>query len=66
MGESACDYKEIFRRVKCKLACLLHFCVVCFLFDQLGDELKNYLRFKKSIARFKKEQAFGEIQTVWI
>jgi len=66
MGESACDYKEILRRVKCKLSCLLHFCVVCFLFDQLGDELKNYLRFKKSIARFKKEQAFGEIQTVWI
>jgi hypothetical protein len=32
----------------------------------LGGELKNYLRFKKSIARFKKEQAFGEIQTVWI
>ncbi|WP_171429425.1 hypothetical protein [Acinetobacter lactucae] len=45
---------------------LLHFCVICFLFDQLSDGLRNYLRFKKSIAKFKKEQAFGEIQTVWI
>lgn len=66
MGESACDYKEILRGVKSKLSCLLHFCVVCFLFDQLSRELRNYLRFKKSIAKFKKEQAFGEIQTVWI
>ncbi|MFW6710621.1 hypothetical protein [Acinetobacter pittii] len=48
------------------MSCLLHFCVVCFLFDQLNGELRNYLHFKKSIARFKKEQAFGEIQTVWI
>lgn len=66
MGESACDYKEILRRVKSKLSSLLHFCVVCFLFDQLSDGLRNYLRFKKSIVKFKKEQAFGEIQTVWI
>ncbi|NUF37703.1 hypothetical protein [Acinetobacter lactucae] len=48
------------------MSCLLHFCVVCFLFDQLSRELRNYLRFKKSIARFKQEEAFGEIQTVWI
>ncbi|MBJ9703862.1 hypothetical protein I5518_08335 [Acinetobacter calcoaceticus] len=26
----------------------------------------NYLHFKNSIARFKQEQAFEEIQTVWI
>ncbi|MCU4347124.1 hypothetical protein KTH05_05090 [Acinetobacter lactucae] len=48
------------------MSSLLHFCVVCFLFDQLSDGLRNYLRFKKSIVKFKKEQAFGEIQTVWI
>ncbi|AXJ89905.1 hypothetical protein DKP84_05110 [Acinetobacter pittii] len=29
------------------MSCLLHFCVVCFLFDQLSDELRNYLHFKK-------------------
>lgn len=66
MGESACDYKEILRRVKSKLSCLLHFCAVCFLFDQLSGELRNNLHFKKSIARFETEQAFEEIQTVWI
>ncbi|MFA3045424.1 hypothetical protein [Acinetobacter pittii] len=48
------------------MSCLIHFSVICFLFDQLSGELRNYLHFKKSIARFKKEQAFGEIQTVWI
>ncbi|WP_254617624.1 hypothetical protein, partial [Acinetobacter oleivorans] len=32
----------------------------------LGAVLRNYLHFKNSVARFKKEQAFGEIQTVWI
>ncbi|MBM7139170.1 hypothetical protein OD757_03910 [Acinetobacter sp. AYS6] len=48
------------------MSCLLHFCVVCFLFDQLSSELRNYLHFKKSIARFETEQTFEEIQTVWI
>ncbi|QSB53269.1 hypothetical protein I6J48_13895 [Acinetobacter calcoaceticus] len=32
----------------------------------MSGELRNYLRFKNSIARFKTEQAFEEIQTVWI
>ncbi|USP42344.1 hypothetical protein [Acinetobacter sp. XS-4] len=48
------------------MSCLLHFCVVWLLFDHLGGGLRNYLHFKKSIARFKTEQAFEEIQTVWI
>ncbi|MBP1485630.1 hypothetical protein KC096_00870 [Acinetobacter nosocomialis] len=30
-----------------------------------GEDI-NYLHFKNSIARFKKEQTFGVIQTVWI
>ncbi|MBO8208910.1 hypothetical protein H2O10_08170 [Acinetobacter nosocomialis] len=30
-----------------------------------GEDI-NYLHFKNSIVRFKKEQAFGVIQTVWI
>ncbi|GAM29663.1 hypothetical protein P23_0157 [Acinetobacter calcoaceticus] len=32
----------------------------------MGGEQRNYLRFKNPIARFKTEQAFEEIQTVWI
>ncbi|ASO70430.1 MULTISPECIES: hypothetical protein [Acinetobacter] len=44
----------------------MHFCLVCFLFDQLKGEIINYLHFENSIARFRKEQAFGVIQTVWI
>ncbi|WP_202743016.1 hypothetical protein [Acinetobacter calcoaceticus] len=48
------------------MSCLLHFCAVCFLFDQLSGGLRNYLHFKKSIAKFGTEQAFEEIQTVWI
>ncbi|MFY6219111.1 hypothetical protein ACOUS5_15690, partial [Acinetobacter baumannii] len=30
----------------------MHFCVVCFLFDQLKGETINYLHFENSIARF--------------